>query len=383
MARHGAPGAARRRTTGAVPTARFYGDPGVSASGVSNFYNGIAPNVSSIATHETEMGAPLAMIRVYGTGNQPPWGAADDVIAGGRIPWISWLEGSFTVADIAAGGHDDWIHGIADGFKQRAPQMIPWSFHHEPENDPSVGGASTFGGAQNLANAASYRAAQRRIKQTFRSDGVTNDIFVCCNYQTPSTFNTAASKRDWRIYYPDWKNQTGVGTADAPDPNDFWVHGDPNSVVDSIGLDFYHGWDLAAGAPMSKWTQVTATNVWAQRLEPKIGFLNQPLAIGEWATAAAQTGFTFDPNGDGSWTLTEYAADAGITYLTDQTDDWIDDYYTTLTAHGCWAFCYWDSRTAATNVVANNPLSIADPPKTRWHRIGLWGNKPQAKADPT
>ena len=81
------PIAAKRRTA-ASTTARFYADPGVG-----NFYLAVSPNVSSIATHESKMGAPLAMIRLYGTGNTPPWAAADNVIAGGRIPWISWLEG--------------------------------------------------------------------------------------------------------------------------------------------------------------------------------------------------------------------------------------------------------------------------------------------------
>ena len=349
---------------------RFYGDPGPG-----NFYLGVAPQVSDIATHEAKMGAPLAMIRTYSTGNSPPWAAADTIIGAGRIPWISWLEGGFTNADIGNGVHDDWIHGISDGFKQRAPQMIMWTFHHEPENDTNSSGT----------NAAAYRAAQRRIKTVMRGDGVTNDVFVCCNYMTPYTFNPAASGRDWRTWYPDWRNITGAGSALAPDPADFWRHGDPNSVVDAIGLDFYHGWDLAGvpGDTFAKWTTVTAPNVWTQRLQPKIEFLNQPLAIGEWSTAAAQTGFTKDPNGDGSWTLSEYAADAGITYLTSDTDQWIDDYFSTLTAHGCFAFAWWDQRLTASNVVANNPLSVADPAETRWKRLGVWGSKPQAKPDPT
>jgi hypothetical protein len=152
-------------------------------------------------------------------------------------------------------------------------------------------------------------------------------------------------------------------------------------VVDAIGLDFYHGWDLAGlpGDTFAKWNTVTATNVWSTRLQPKIEFLNQPLAIGEWSTAAAQDGFTKDPNGDGTWTLTEYAADTGITYLPSQTDAWIDDYFTTLVAHGCFAFAWWDQRLTGANEVANNPLSVADPNETRWKRLGVWGNKPQAK----
>jgi hypothetical protein len=361
------PIAASRRVSSA---ARFYGDPGVG-----NFYMGMAPNVSTLATHETKMGAPIALIRLYSTSNTPPWAAADDVIAGGRIPWISWLEAGKTNADIANGLEDAWIHTIAGEFKARAPQMIPWTFHHEPENDTNSSGT----------NAAAYRGAQRRIKTVFRADNVTNDVFISNCFMTPFTFNNAASGRDWRTWYPDWRNVTGLGSGDAPDPNDFWKHGDASSVVDTIGLDFYHGWDLAGlpGDNFTKWNTVTAANVWTTRLQPKIEFLNQPLAIGEWATAAAQTGFTKDPNSDGTWTLTEYAADAGIVYKPADTDQWIDDYFTTLTAHGCWAFAWWDQRLTAANEVANNPLSIADPAETRWKRLGVWGNKPQAKLDPT
>jgi hypothetical protein len=362
--RYGAIAASRRRAS--ATATRFYGDPGVG-----NFWLGVAPQVSSIATHETKMGAPLALIRTYSTSNTPPWTSVDSIIAGGRIPWMSWLEGGFTNADIANGVQDAWIRGIAAEFKARAPWPLPWTFHHEPENDTNSSGA----------NAAAYRGAQRQIKTIFRSEGVTNDIFICCNFMTPFTFNPTASGRDWRTWYPDWRNITGLGSSTAPDPNDFWKHGDPNSVVDAIGLDFYHGWDLAGlpGDTFAKWNTVTATNVWSTRLQPKIEFLNQPLAIGEWSTAAAQDGFTKDPNGDGTWTLTEYAADTGITYLPSQTDAWIDDYFTTLVAHGCFAFAWWDQRLTGANEVANNPLSVADPNETRWKRLGVWGNKPQAK----
>jgi len=360
------PIAAKRRTA-ASTTARFYADPGVG-----NFYLAVSPNVSSIATHESKMGAPLAMIRLYGTGNTPPWAAADNVIAGGRIPWISWLEGGKTNADIANGLEDAWIHGIAAEFKARAPWPIFWTFHHEPENDTISSGA----------NAAAYRGAQRRIKTTFRDDGVTNDVFVANCFMCPFTFQPS-SGRDWRTWYPDWRNITGLGTAANPDPNDFWKHGDANSVVDVFGIDFYHDWDLKAlpGDTSSSFNNRTATSVWNTYLGPRTSFLNQPYAIGEWGTAADQDA-PKDPNGDGTWTLAEYDASytaGNITYFPAITDSWIDDYFTTMTAHGCVAFAYWDSFTGAANTVVNNPLSIADKLETRWKRLGVWGNKSQAK----
>jgi hypothetical protein len=371
-ARRGSPGGWRRHATSAAP--RFYGDPGPG-----NYYMGMTPDVSSLATHEAKMGgAPLAMVRIFSGSNTPPWAAADTAIAGGRIPWISWKEGTFTNADIGAGLHDDWIHTISDQFKARAPQAIFWTFHHEPENDAIT---------QGTANMASYRAAQRRIKTVMRADGVTNDVFCAVLYMTPFTFQ-ASSGRDWRTWYPDWRNVTGLGSAAAPDPNDFWKHGDPNSVVDVFGIDFYHEWQLdkLPGNPISIFSTLNvASTVWFRDVKPKVGFLGQSYAIGEWSTAAAQDG-PKDPNGDGSWTLAEYATSlaAGlVTYFPNQTDAYIDDYFTTMVPEGAVAFCWWDGARNGTGNVENSVLSVADPNETRWKRLGIWASKPQAKTDPT
>lgn len=350
------------------PALRFAGDPGEG-----NYYVGMAPTVSTIATHEEKMAAPLGMIRTFSTSDTPPWASADGIIAGGRIPWISWLEGTRSMTDIAAGVYDAWIDGIAAQFAARAPWPVWWTFHHEPENDAGTGG-SPF----NSTLLAGYRGAQRRIKQRFRAAGVTNDTFVACNYQTPFTFNESASGRDWRQFYPDWRNTTGAGTPANPDHNDFWIVGDPNSVVDCIGIDFYHGWELADG--LAKWTVGTATaqSGWS-RYGSRTSFLGHPYAVGEWSTMAAQDNVDIDPNHNGIFTIAEYTSQVGtINYRPDLTNTYIDDYFGNR-LNGTVAFCWWDSSLAGAGNVAVNPLSIADPAETRWQRLGVWASASTAR----
>jgi hypothetical protein len=367
LMRYGAIAASRRTST----TARFFSDPGAG-----NFYLGLSsPSRSPIATHETEMGAPIAMLRCFGTGNTPPWTAADTTIAGGRIPWISWKEGAFTNSDIAAGLHDDWIDGIAAQMAARAPWPIWWTYHHEPENDAVTQGA---------VNTAAYRAAQRRMAQRIKAAGVTNSVFAAVLFMCPFTF-TPASGRDWRTWYPDWRNATGLGTGQNPDPNDFYLQGDPNSVVDVFGIDFYHNFNIQDGPtldPMTKWNNIVGSTTWSTHLQPKTSFLNKPYGIGEWATSAAQDGLVFDPNGDGSFTLVEYNAQVAagtVNYYPAQTDQWIDANFANKD-NGFVAYCYWDdSATKTTAEVSWNALGICDPAKERWKRIGIWGSSSSAK----
>lgn len=359
--------AAARRRGAAVDLSRFPADPGAG-----NYYMGVRAVRSTVATHEAKLGAPMAMIRSYSTTDTPPWSDADNIRSAGRIPWISWLEGSRTMASIASGAQDAWIDGIAAGFAARAPWPIFWTFHHEPENDASSSGA----------NAAAYRGAQRRIKLRMRAAGVTNDVFCACCFMTPFTWNHTTSSRDWRTWYPDWKAVTGVGNWDSPDPNDFYVDGDPDSVVDCIGLDAYHGWDMAGNPPakMTKWTDVTGTSVVA-RVAARSDFLGKPWAIGEWATAAAQDGLIFDPDRNGTFTLTEYNAQVSagtVNFYPDLTTSWIDDYMEAYRQR-CVAFCWFDSSLVPNTVVANNPFSVCDPAETRWAALAPWAQSSHAK----
>lgn len=348
------------------PSTRFAGDPGVG-----NYYLGMSPNTSSIATHESKMGGPLGMIRTFATGDTPPWSDVDSIINGQRIPWMSWRNGSKTVTDIANGVYDAWIDGIAAQIAARAPWPIWWTFMHEPENDSTTGGTPF-----NATLLASYRLAQRRIKTRFRAAGLTNDTFACVCFMTPFTFNEAQSGRDWRQFYPDWRNATGLGTAANPDPNDFYLDGDPNSVVDVIGIDFYHGWDLSDG--LTKWNNTTAQGVWS-RYGSRTSFLGKAYGVGEWATMAAQDNVNIDPNHDGHFLITEYTPQIGtINYRPDLTNQWIDDYFGNR-LNGTVAFCYWDSQTIPIGEVAANPLSIADPNETRWARLGVWANGVNAR----
>jgi hypothetical protein len=362
--RYGAIAASRRPASTA---ARFFSDPGPG-----NFYLGLSsPSRTPVATHETKMGAPLAMLRRSSPTGAPEWAAIDSIIADGRIPWTSWKTPSgISVASIAAGANDAWIDGIAAGFAARAPWPIWWTFWHEPEDDFARG---TFA-------AADYRAAQRRIAQRIKAAGVTNSVFACVCYQFPWSFGTT-SGRDWRLFYPDWKGTTTTGDRFNPNPVDFWLADDPNSVVEVFGIDFYHEFEIQDNPPdpMTRWNNYTGPTMWAQRLKPMTQFLGHPYGVGEWSTAAAQDGIVFDPNGDGTFTLTEYAGEATIKYYPDQTDTWIDGYFSNKD-NGFVAFCYWDdSSTKGTTQVATNPLAICDPTDQRWKRIGVWGSTASAK----
>lgn len=348
-----------------VSTQRFAGDPGVG-----NFYLGVTPTNSTIATHETKMGASLAMIRTFTGGDTPVWTDIDSIIAGGRIPWMSWRNGTRSVPDIAAGVYDAWIDGIATQIAARAPWPIWWTWMHEPENDSPTGGTPF-----NATLLAAYRAAQRRIKTRFRAAGLTNDTFCCVNYMTPFTFNEASSGRDWRQFYPDWRNATGLGTAANPDHNDFYLDGDPNSVVDVIGLDAYHDWQFADG--IAKFTNTTAATMWS-RYGSRTSFLGKCYSIGEWSTGAAQAPVTVDANADGVFTVAEYNAQVGgVTFQPALTNTWIDDYFGNR-LNGTVAFCWWDA-TVTAGSASVNLLAVADPAETRWQRLGVWGRDTHAR----
>ena len=355
----------------AASAARFYSDPGVG-----NFYLGMSsPSRSSLATHISKMGgAPLGVLRHSSPSGAPDWTVIDTIRAGGRIPWTSFkATGGRTMASIVSGADDAWIDGIAAGFAARAPWPIWWTFWHEPENDTAVSGS----------NAPNYRAAQRRIAQRIKAAGVTNSVFAANCYQFPYSFGSA-SGRDWRIWYADWKGTTTSGGKFAPNPVDYWVAGDPNSVVELFAIDFYHQFEIQnnPSQPMSKWLDYTGSGMWTDRLQPYTQFLGHPYAIGEWSTSAAQDGLVFDPNGDGSFTLTEYNAqvNAGtINFYPETTTSWINDYFGNH-SNDVVAFCYWDdSSTKTTSQVATNPLGVCDPDETRWQAIGAWGRSAFAK----
>lgn len=357
--------------------ARFAGDPGAG-----NFYMGMTSSpITPIATQETEMNAPIAVLRTFSTSGGPNYSSIDSIISGGRIPWTSWKTPTRAgktpaqvVADIATGAEDAWIDAIGAAFAARAPWPIVWTFWHEPENDADVSGA----------NAPNYRAAQRRMATRIKAL-CSNSTFAAALFMCPFSFNKAASGRDWRIWYPDWKNVTGAGSSTSPDPNDFYLNGDPNSVVDLFGVDFYHGFNIQEPPidSMSSWNTVLGSNVWTARLQPQTEFLGKPYAIGEWSTAAAQSGGIYDPDGDGSYTLTEYnnqVSNGTITFFPDQTNAWIDDYFGYLRQKNFVIYCYWDSTiNKSATEVANNPLGRCDPDNVRWQRLGVWGRSQYAK----
>jgi len=346
-------------------SSRFYSDPGVG-----NVYMGISPEGSGMAVNEQKMQSFIAAERIYdgNTGNIP-WTKVDASIAAGRIPVVSWKNAGRSMQSIAAGEHDAWIDAQASAILQRAPWPFYFTFYHEPENDQETGGDpfdATLTGY--------YRAAQRRIAQRIKATAY-NAVFVCTYYMNPHTL-TGGGGRDWREFYPDWikTGGTGLGTKNAPDPNDFYLHGNPNSVVDIIGVDQYILWGISD--PLSNYN-VNAPQNQANELQNRTGFLNKPYAVGEWGAMVKQSGVV----DDGTLTQEEYMQQYNsgqITIYADDTRALLDNFYN-LKDRNYVLMCWWDND--LNNYVYPNTvkLSEADPLEIKWSKLGEYNRRSSSK----
>jgi hypothetical protein len=237
---------------------------------------------------QAEMGGKtFGMTRLYYL-DSVSWSNVDGHIAKGRIPAISFKNGSRSMTTIASGGEDAWIDSIGAAIKQRAPVPFYMTFYHEPEdNFPTAGEAATF------------RAASRRIVSRWRAAGVTNFTYVSDYYMTDWSF-VAASGRDWRWWYPDWKGTTQAGSSkDAPNAADFYSGAD--SVVDVIGFDIYNWWTPADGT--SGWKSFQAH---ADTALTRMNLLGKPYCVGELGTMAYQANGVFDASKTKAWITDAY-----------------------------------------------------------------------------
>ncbi len=133
-----------------------------------------------LSEFEEAIGKRLAIVHRYS--DNPPYRGkqfdaswADSVRAGGAIPMVSWHPGfgygAYSLAQVAAGGRDDYIGTWADQlrdwghpifFRMMWEQNGPW-FSWKATQEPQI---------------TDFTAAWRRIVDLFRSHGATNVTFV-------------------------------------------------------------------------------------------------------------------------------------------------------------------------------------------------------------
>ena len=275
-------------TAPAAPaTARFPGDPGRGKVYLGAAARSQAPDALD-PLHANLNGQKFSMIRLYYT-DSISWSNVDGHVARGRIPAVSFKNGSRSISSIASGGQDAWIDAIGAEIKRCAPVPFYMTFFHEPEdNFPSAAEGTTF------------RAASRRIVSRWRAAGVKNFTYVADYFMTNWTF-TPASKRDWRSWYPDWKGTTQPGSSkDAPNIADFYTGAD--AVVDVIGLDVYNWWNPTKAA--DKWESFQQHSDWAVS---RTKLLGKPYCVGEYGTMAFRSGSTYDATRTRGWFYDAYA----------------------------------------------------------------------------
>ena len=143
---------------------------------------------ASTLSLEGELGWTLGVFRRYSYWDGPPpdrthqW-AAD----GGRIPYISWhaYTRNHTPTPwgaIAAGQQDAYIYEVGQRLATFG-HPIYFSFHHEPENDPSNG------------TPAEFAAAFERVRGVMDAAGATNLTWVCTLMGTTYTREKRRGRR--------------------------------------------------------------------------------------------------------------------------------------------------------------------------------------------
>lgn len=335
---------------------RFPGDPGAS-----NYYFGgredqitWPSSETAIANWESRMtpwsgGVHLGIIRVFSAGNIA--NGFDHVslcnthYSNGRLPHISFkLPSGVSSSDASngSGQFNAWMDGLADAFKSFAPKPIWWTFWHEPENDSIWQGAT---------NEAMYRQACRNMKNALKTRGVTNDTFWTTGYMCPYTFGDRGGSRDWRVWYPDWKGTTAAGSSkDNPNPVDFYTAGNPQSIVDGIGLDIYSWWkegDPTTGA--LAYESFDKLFSWAG---DRMGFLQKPYSIMEHGVRALHTG---------------KASDGTAVYDTPRTLDYLSQMYSTMSANNIVAMQVYNYALTDQSLL----LEVDDPQRLRYQGYGL------------
>jgi len=104
---------------------------------------------TAVRALETLIGRKLAITRHYLEWNAAlPGSFIDWSATHGRVPYVSWHTRPLTWKTVASGRQDVWIKKQAESIKAAGYPMY-FCFHHEPENEPSLGGAADFAAAAN------------------------------------------------------------------------------------------------------------------------------------------------------------------------------------------------------------------------------------------
>ncbi|CAN5274916.1 hypothetical protein BH11MYX1_BH11MYX1_21710 [soil metagenome] len=176
---------------------RFAGDPGVG-----KFYIGANNPTHSagmpIVDFESMVIAPrhTSVVRVYNPNKAPGTSfgfnrtATSAAVAAGKIPLTSFIEGPYSLAQVANGAADRDIQDNITYLKSLAPHVVWVSYHHEPENDFVTPEQQTL-----------YRAASRRINLAIKAAGMSHVAVVGPIYMGGTARNP---HRDWRSWNPDW-----------------------------------------------------------------------------------------------------------------------------------------------------------------------------------
>jgi len=216
---------------------------------------------ASTLSLEGELGWTLGVFRRYSYWDGPPpdrthqW-AAD----GGRIPYISWH--AYTRnhtptrwADIAAGQQDAYIYEVGQRLATFG-HPIYFSFHHEPENDPTNG------------SPAEFAAAFERVRSVMDAAGATNLTWVCTLMGTT------------------YRGTHGGADAWLPAPNSYHL----------VGSDGYNRWPIISKPAWRSFAELfTAAH-------QKSVELNKGLFVGEFGCVEQTEGYSAgDPMAKADW----------------------------------------------------------------------------------
>ena len=180
----------------APAAARFAGDPGVGKFYVGSNDPGAGTGMP-VSDFERLVLAPnrASLVRVYnpniGPGSTFGFNRSKTsaVVASGKIPLTSFIEGPYTLAQVASGAADSDIQNNIDYLRSLAPAPVWVSYHHEPENDFLTPG-----------DQASYRAASRRFNLAVKAAHLANVTVVGPIYMGGTARDRS---RDWRVWNPD------------------------------------------------------------------------------------------------------------------------------------------------------------------------------------
>jgi hypothetical protein len=250
---------------------------------------------------ESMLGRKLAIVNKYHPFSSTSFGYERDVLAGGRVPMVSWrgtdeAPDANRAAKIARGDFDAAIARTADALAAlRGRVLVRWNW--EMDQDP--------GDRQFIGSPSEFIAAWRRIVGIFRDRGAANVEFVWA--PRAGSF----SKGEGQAYFPgdawvDW-----IGGSAVPVSN--------YEAFGSLFADFY-AWASARSKPILIWTGVRersgdplwkadwfdgAHRVIAGRMPLVRAFVyyhaKTPLGHAYWADTTARAFAAFDRMGDDPW----------------------------------------------------------------------------------